>query len=205
MAKLIIVINLITLIYGNQSKSVEDLCISDDRTCKMLNSNKLISNENSCDNQKDTIMMSDQIDSVIVTYWRGVEANEYRYCYSNEIMQVNSEYTIWCYSRELHKFIEHSIFKRTIVDKHTIRKFKKYINKFYIDKDRSIVQRKIKRKFIVSTDYSWIDVIGYKNKEKVFNVKTQLGEDAYDVYYHPEFIEFCRFLDKLIESKCDGE
>lgn len=68
--------------------------------------------------------------------------------------------------------------------------FSKYINQFYIDKEDNIILNRTKREYLESTDYPYIKVVGYQNKKEVFNVSTQIGEEEYDVEYHPEFLEF---------------
>lgn len=125
-----------------------------------------------------------KIDSVIVEYWKSTEANEYTFYYSDEILQISSGYFD---------------FEKRIEDKHIRQEFKKYVNQFYIDKENKIILSRTKRDYIVSTDYPYIRVIGYKDKKEVFTVNTQIGEEEYDVEYHPQFIEFYEFLDSLVK------
>jgi hypothetical protein len=127
-----------------------------------------------------------KIDSVIVKYWKSTEANEYMFYYSDEMLQISSEYFD---------------FKKRIEDKHISQEFKKYVNQFYIDKEKKIILKRTKRGYLESTDYPYIKVVGYQNKKEVFNVTTQIGEEEYDVEYHPEFIEFYKFLDGLVKEK----
>lgn len=156
----------------------------------------------------DYVKLSAGVDSVVVRYWSGAEANEYIYCFSNELLQISSKHPIWCYSHELNKFVEHSIFERTTEDKHIIQDFKKYLNQFYIDKEKKIILKRTKRDHMISTDYpdislfAYIWVTGYKNKKKIFDEYIHIGEEAYDVEYNPEFMEFYDLLKELVKSKC---
>jgi hypothetical protein len=127
-----------------------------------------------------------KIDSVVVKYWKSTEANEYSFYYSDEILQIRSEYFG---------------FKKSIEDKQIIQAFLKYVNQFYIDKEKEIVLNRTKRSYLESTDYPYINAIGYKNNKEVFNVNTQIGEEEYDVEYHPKFLEFYEFLDSLTKEK----
>lgn len=127
-----------------------------------------------------------KIDSIIVKYWKSTEANEYMFYYSDEILHISSEYFD---------------FKKRIEDKHIRQEFKKYVNQFYIDKENNIILNRTKRDYIESTDYPYIKVVGYQNKKEVFNVTTQIGDEEYDIEYHPEFIEFYKFLDGLVKEK----
>ena len=127
-----------------------------------------------------------KIDSVVVKYWKSTEANEYLYYYSDEILQIRSEYFG---------------FKKSVEDKQSIQAFLKYVNQFYIDKEKEIVLNRTKRGYLESTDYPYIKAMGYKNKEEVFNATTQIGEEEYDVEYHPKFLEFYEFLDNLVKVK----
>ena len=127
-----------------------------------------------------------KIDSVIVKYWKSEEANEYMFYYSDGILKISSEYFN---------------FKKRIEDKIIRQEFKKYIDQFYIDKENKIILKRTKRGYLKSIDYPYIKVIGYQNKKEVFNVTTQIGEEEYDVEYHPNFLEFYEFLDGLTTEK----
>ena len=127
-----------------------------------------------------------KIDSVVVVYWKSTEANEYQFYYSDKILQIRSEYFG---------------FKKSVENKQSIQTFLKYINIFYIDKEKEIVLNRTKRDYLESTDYPNIKVIGYKNKKEVFNINTQIGEEEYDVEFNPKFLEFYEFLDNLVKQK----
>ncbi len=132
-----------------------------------------------------------KIDSVVVVYWKSTEANEYQFYYSNKILQIRSEY-FGC---------EYFGFKKSVENKQSIQTFLKYVNLFYIDKEKKIILNRKKRDYLESTDYPNIKVIGYINKKEVFNVKTQIGEEEYDVEFNPKFLEFYEFLDNLVKQK----
>ena len=69
---------------------------------------------------------------------------------------------------------------------------------FYIDCTEEIVLEKKKRQYIVSTDYPDVVTEGYKDGKKIIYNRTQIGEEEYDVEYNLEFLEFYKFLDRLV-------
>lgn len=75
----------------------------------------------------------------------------------------------------------------------------KFINLFYIDKEEKIIINRTKRDELLSTDYPFIRVIGYREGNEVFNSKSQIGEEEYDVEYHPLFLGFYEFLNSMVE------
>lgn len=127
-----------------------------------------------------------KIDSVIVKYWKNTEANEYVFQYLDDVLQIKSEYFD---------------FEKTINNKQINQIFLKYVNQFYIDKKDKIILSKTKRDHIESTDYSKIQVVGYQGYKEVFNKRTQIGNEEYDIEFHPKFLEFYEFLDTLIKQK----
>lgn len=77
----------------------------------------------------------------------------------------------------------------------------KYINQFYIDKKEKIIVNRTKREYFQSSDYPYIQVIGYRDVEVVFKNKTQIGDEVFDVEFHPVFLEFHKFLIDLVNIK----
>jgi len=127
-----------------------------------------------------------KIDSVFVDYWKGTEANEYQFYYSNKILEIKSEYLG---------------LRKRIDNKQSIQAFLEYINLFYLDKEKEIILNRTKSEYLESTDYSNIKVKGYKKKKEIFNESTQIGEEKYDIEFNPKFLEFYEFLDNLVKRK----
>lgn len=73
------------------------------------------------------------------------------------------------------------------------------INHFYIDEKMKVKFNKVKRDYIKSMDYPCIKVIGYRNRKKVFNKTTQMGDEEYEIDYNPKFLEFYELLDNLVK------
>lgn len=92
-------------------------------------------------------------------------------------------------------------FSKEVCERKTVHKIERYISLFYISKEDNIVLNRTKRDYIESTDYPYIKVVGYQNKKEVFNVNTQIGDEEYDIEYHPDFIDFYEFLDSLVKEK----
>ena len=82
----------------------------------------------------------------------------------------------------------------------TKNKIINYINMFYIEKNEKIILKKIKREYCVATDYPFIRITGFKEKQKIFNTDTRIGNESYDVEYNPIFLEFYELLESLILS-----
>jgi len=113
---------------------------------------------------------------------------------------------IWCtfLSKNFYLYITNSQIK--YVDKRNESKFYlieninvknkiiNYINMFYIEKTEKIILKKIKRDYIISTDYPFIRTTGFKGKQKIFNKDVHIGEELYDVEYNPIFLEFYELL-----------
>lgn len=78
----------------------------------------------------------------------------------------------------------------------SIRRLKRYLSMFYLENEK-IELKHNKRDYIVSGNYPRIDVNGYQDGKEIFNKQTQIGEDTYDVIYHPEFLEFYEFLNEM--------
>jgi len=90
---------------------------------------------------------------------------------------------------------------KEVCKKETINQIKRYLSIFYINREEEIELKRTKRDYIESTDYPYIKVIGYQNKKEIFNVNTQIGDEEYDIEYHPKFLEFYNFLNSLIKEE----
>ena len=132
------------------------------------------------------IKFKSKIDSVSVHYWKSTEANEYSYKYVDRELAIKGQY--------FGVNIKSS-------DTTTIDKFITFVNEFYIDKTEKIILEKIKRDYVVSSEYPSITVIGYKGGKELFREHTQIGYEEYDVKFNPKFLEFYEFLDDLIATK----
>ena len=132
--------------------------------------------------------LSKNIDSVIIEYWNSFYANTF-------IFNVSNDSDI--------RFKGEKIFKeeKTVNSLEKHNRLMNYINQFYIDKEDEIILKKTLRGYIESTDYPFIKVIGYRENKEVFNKNVQIGEERYEIEYHPEFIEFYEFLERLIEDR----
>ncbi len=124
-----------------------------------------------------------KVDSVCISYDKSLYANKFYIKYVNDVLYVNSKYF--------------SI-NREISDKDIIYKFVRYVNMFYIDKKDKVILEKKKRKDVVSTDYPTLIVMVYNNGVKIFENKTQIGQEEFDIKFNPKFLEFCDFLDKSV-------
>lgn len=127
-----------------------------------------------------------EADSIVVSYWKSTEANEYHYSYTKEKIEIRSAYFN---------------FERTIREEFIIKHFIKYIHQFYSEKSERIIQKRMKRNYLASADYPHLLAIGYLKGKEVFKSRTQIGEEEYDVRYNPKFLEFNDFLDSLIKEK----
>ena len=136
----------------------------------------LIENNNMVTNDKNKYF---SLDSVYIEYWKSTQANEYYFQYSDNIIQINSQYSSF-YKK---------ISKETIVSE-----FLNYINQFYIEKFDSIVLLKRSEPAIV-TDYPSIRVKVFKGEKEVLNKDITLYSN---IEFHPKFIEFYEFLDGLV-------
>lgn len=155
---------------------------------ELVNSTTMISIKKG-DNKTDTIVLTAKIDSIemLCLFFGKYSDHSFRIFLSNSKLQIisanNVKDTIYVgYGKNKSKIIE-------------------YVNQFYIDKEKKIILRRTKRGYLESTDYPYIKVIGYQNKKEVFNVTTQIGEEEYDVEYHPKFLEFYEFLDSLVKDE----
>ena len=134
--------------------------------------------------------LSKNIDKIIIQYWDNYYANNFIF----NILSTNKKPEITYRGETL--FTEKKILKDSVTSKRLIN----YINQFYIDKKERIIINRSKRDHLESSDYPKIRVIGYRIKNKVFDVKTQIGESEYDVKYNPKFIEFYQLLDSLAKK-----
>lgn len=125
-------------------------------------------------------------DSIVVNYWKSTEANEYHFSYTKEKIEIRSAYFN----------VEKNINEARIT-----QQFLRFINQFYIEKTEEIIQKRVKRNYLESTDYPRIEVIGYQGGKQMFKNRTQIGEEEYDIEYHPQFLEFYEFLDSLIKEE----
>ena len=134
--------------------------------------------------------LSKNIDKIIIQYWDNYYANNFIF----NILSTNKKPEITYRGETL--FTEKKILKDSVTSKRLIN----YINQFYIDKKERIIINRSKSDHLESSDYSKIRVIGYRNKNKVFDVKTRIGESEYDVEYNPKFVEFYQLLDSLAKK-----
>ncbi len=76
-----------------------------------------------------------------------------------------------------------------------------FVKLFYIDKKEKIVLNRTKRACMVSSDYPFIEVIGYKEGKEDFKKSRYIGAEVYDIEFNPKFLEFYEFLDSLVSNK----
>lgn len=127
-----------------------------------------------------------EADSIVVNYWKNTEANEYHFSYTKEKIEIRSAYFN---------------FEKTVRDELIIQQFLNYIHQFYLEKSERIIQKRIKRNYLESADYPYLQTVGYLKGKEVFKNRTQIGEEEYDVGYNPKFLEFYDFLDSLIREE----
>ncbi len=126
------------------------------------------------------------LDSIVVNYWKSAEANGYRFNLTRDFLLIGSEYFY---------------FHRKIKSDSIRKEFMNFINTFYIDKTEEIIISRNKLDYIESTHPSEIQAIGYKNKIEIFNEKTPMDEEEYDIEFNPKFLDFYEFLDSLVSNK----
>jgi len=126
------------------------------------------------------------LDSLSVKYWKSTEANEYWFKYSDNSIQISSQYFS---------------LNRKILKESTISKFLNYIEVFFISKTQAVEITRERRKESIITDYPVLTVKCYKSGKEIINRTIQIGEEEFEIKYTPEFIEFYEFLDDLIATK----
>ncbi len=92
-------------------------------------------------------------------------------------------------------------YSKEVCERKTVLQIKRYISQFYLDKEDKIILNKTKRDYILSTDYPYIKVNGYQDGKEVFDKRSQLGDEEYDIDFNPTFLEFYEFLDSLVKEK----
>lgn len=137
------------------------------------------------------IRLSKGVEKVIIEFWDSYYANNFIF----NILSFDTETEITYKGETL--FTEKQILKDSISSSRLII----YINQFYIDKKDNIVLTKSKNNEMLITDYPSIKVMGYKDKKEIFNVNTQIGDEEYDIEFHPKFLEFYNLLESLIKEK----
>lgn len=137
------------------------------------------------------LRLSKGVEKVIIEYWSNYYANNFVFTVLSS--KAKTEIT---YKGEV-LFTE----KKTLKDSVACNRLITYINQFYIDKKDSIILKKLKNNETLITDYPSIRVLGYKKEKEIFNTKTQIGEEEYDVEFNPIFLEFYEFLDNLVKQR----
>jgi hypothetical protein len=141
--------------------------------------------------KNEDIIVSDKnksisLDSLSIKYWKSTEANEYYFKYSDNIIQISSQYFS---------------LNKNVSKEATVSKFLNYIDVFFIAKIQVVeVTRKRSEDSIVA-DYSVLTIQGYKDGKEIINRIIQIGEEEYNIEYNPKFIEFYEFLDGLVTEK----
>ena len=114
-------------------------------------------------------------------YWKSTEANEYVFYYSDEILQIKSEYFG---------------FENNIEDEHVKREFLNFLNSLYIGENTIVLS--IRKEPSPVSDYPIIEAMGYLEGKKVFEEKNTLYSN---IEFNPKFLEFYEFLDGLVNEK----
>lgn len=143
---------------------------------------KNINNEKVNFNNLDSIKKNQvKSDSIVIKYWKSEEANEYKFYYTKDTLHISSEYFN---------------FEKTIEDNSINMKFSNYANDLYSG-NQSIIFSK-KNNLRVVSDYSRVDMMGYRKKNKVFNKQIILYST---IEFNPKFLEFLEFLEELIKKE----
>ena len=141
----------------------------------------------STDHKSISISYTIEYDSIIIAYWKSTEANKYYFKYSNDKVQITSEY---------------SSFNRQLTDTLIIDKFKNYVVAFYVEKRDQIDYGPIDQPYIEEANYPMIKAQGFKKGKEIFNKETILYGN---IKFNPKFIEFYEFLDKFISSSASKQ
>jgi len=137
----------------------------------------------------DPIRLSNKIDSIVVScYFFGKNSNK-----SYTIHSSGTIITVYNLHNQIEKFEIESIQKKN--------QFVNYINLFYIEKTEHIIKNRLPIKDPIITDYPTIIVNGFKNGKEVLSQTTSIGEESFQVEFNPKYIEFYKFLGKLISNE----
>ena len=137
----------------------------------------------------DTLFLSNTIDSIVVNcYFFGKNFNK-----SYTIHSSGTIITVYNLHNQKDKFEIESIEKKN--------QFVNYINQFYIEKTEYIEKKRVPIKDPIVTDYPTITIKGFKNGKQVLTQSTSIGEESFEIEFNPKYIEFYKFLGKLISNE----
>lgn len=126
------------------------------------------------------------IDSLVIIYWAGTKAMEYIITIPNMLKTSLKEGF-----SDARQSIDSPCLTRSIMS---------YLQSFYIDETIPIIVSKRRREFVVSGDYSCLSIKAYKKGKCIMSKDTQMGEERYDVIYHPDFIVLWNLLNELVDE-----
>lgn len=139
---------------------------------------------------QDTVKssLSHNVDEVIIEYWDPFYADYFIFNIAS-----NSDKII---------FNGESVFikDKIITSQEKRNRLINYINELYIDKEKDIILKRIKRDYLESTNYPSITITGFRNNRETLNAFNQIGDEVYEVDYNPCFLEFVNLLREIIDS-----
>ena len=133
-----------------------------------------------------------KIDSIRMNYWDPLSAYEYSITINEDRISVSRDKERVSVSSEKLNLV--------LKDKNKADEIRYYINLFFHLKSLPIeVSRKHRGDWISSGLYSRMKVIIFENDDVIQSDEIILGNDNYDITYHPKFIKLRSIIQSLID------
>ncbi len=122
-------------------------------------------------------------DRVVIRYWRSSDANDYGFEYSNGLVKISRN--------------EKPIGRVENGDG-IVSELAELINVIYFEQNYAIEIGRDKLNGPIITDYSEINVLGFRKNSRLFKISTSIGEEEYNIKYSTQFKRLIKLLNDLL-------